>query len=71
MGGHLRRADAKLKANRCEKRNWKELPFRAAILAYKFATIPTSVFESRFTAALHHYLGGSFFIPKFHDYGDF
>lgn len=42
----------------------------AAVLAYKFATFPTSVFESRFGAALHHYFGGNFFIPEFHDYRD-
>jgi hypothetical protein len=41
-----------------------------AVLAYKFATFPASVFESRFMAALHHYFGGSFFIPEFHTYSD-
>jgi hypothetical protein len=41
-----------------------------AILAYKFATFPASIFDSRFTAALHHYVGGSFLVPEFHNYRD-
>jgi len=40
----------------------------ALILAYKFATFPASVLESRFTAALHHYVSGTFSVPEFHDY---
>jgi hypothetical protein len=40
------------------------------ILAYKFFTFPTTVFENHFAAALHQYLSGGFLIPEFHSYGD-
>ncbi len=40
----------------------------AAILAYEFATFPTtSVFQSHFPAAFHQYFGGGFLIPEYHD----
>ena len=44
----------------------------AAILAYEFATFPTtSVFQSHFPAAFHQYFGGGFLIPEYHDWHEF
>lgn len=39
-----------------------------AILFYKFATFPATVFQDHFAAAFHEYFGGGFVIPEFHSY---
>ncbi len=38
------------------------------ILAYKFITFPTSVFQNRFEAAFHYFFAGSFLIGEFHNF---
>jgi hypothetical protein len=38
------------------------------ILAFKFATFPSSLFEGHFAPAFHHYIAGGFLIPEFHSY---
>jgi hypothetical protein len=40
----------------------------AAVLAYKFATFPTSLFQNQFAAAFHEYFAGGFMIPEWHSY---
>jgi len=40
----------------------------SGILAYKFATFPSGVFEDHFAVAFHHYFAGGFLIPEFHSY---
>jgi len=39
-----------------------------AVLGYKFVTFPTSLFQSHFQTAFHHYFGGNFLIPEYHSY---
>jgi hypothetical protein len=39
-----------------------------AVLAFKFFTFRTSVFESRWAGAFHEYFAGGFVIPEFHSY---
>ena len=39
-----------------------------AVLFYKFATFPTTIFQNHFAAAFHEYFGGGFVIPEFHSY---
>ena len=39
-----------------------------ALLAYKFATFPVTIFQSHFDAAFHQYFGGGFIIPEWHSY---
>lgn len=38
------------------------------VLAYRFVTFPSTVFESHSAIAFHHYFGGGFVIPEFHSY---
>lgn len=38
------------------------------ILAYKFATFPSSLFQNHFAVAFHEYFAGGFMIPEFHRY---
>jgi len=40
----------------------------AGILAYKFATFPSGLFEDHFAVAFHHYFAGGFLIPEFRSY---
>jgi hypothetical protein len=40
----------------------------AGILAYRFATFPSTLFENHFAVAFHHYFAGGFLIPEFHSY---
>jgi len=40
----------------------------AAVLAYKFATFPASLFQSHFALAFHEYFASGFTIPEFHSY---
>jgi hypothetical protein len=40
----------------------------AGILAYKFATFQSGVFEDHFAVAFHHYFAGGFLVPEFHSY---
>jgi len=37
-----------------------------AVLSYKFAIFPTTIFQNHFAAAFHEYFGGGFVIPEFH-----
>jgi hypothetical protein len=40
----------------------------AAILAYKFATFPSTLFQDHFAVAFRHYFAGGFVIPEFSSY---
>jgi hypothetical protein len=40
------------------------------ILTFKFATFPSSLFESRLSVAFHHFVAGGFLIPNFHNYSE-
>jgi hypothetical protein len=37
-----------------------------AVLAYKFVTFPSSIFQNGYALAFHHYIAGGFLIPEFH-----
>jgi len=39
-----------------------------AVLAYKFATFPSSLFQNHLTVAFHEYFAAGFMIPEFHSY---
>jgi hypothetical protein len=39
-----------------------------AILAFKFATYPTSVFDNHLAKAFHEYFAGGFLIPEYYSY---
>ena len=39
-----------------------------AVLFYKFATYPTTIFQNNFAVAFHEYFAGGFVIPEFHSY---
>ena len=39
-----------------------------AVLACKFATFPSSLFQNHFVVAFHEYFGAGFVIPEFHSY---
>ncbi len=41
-----------------------------AVLTYKFATFPSSLFQNHFTVAFHEYFAGGFVIPEFHNYDE-
>jgi hypothetical protein len=43
----------------------------AVILVYQFVVFPESVFQSRFAAAFHQYLGCDFVIPEFRSWQEF
>jgi len=40
----------------------------AVVLGYKFATLPTSIFQNHFAVAVHEYFGRDFMIPEFHNF---
>ncbi|HJT00101.1 MAG TPA: hypothetical protein VJ756_13500 [Terriglobales bacterium] len=42
------------------------VPF--VVLAYKFASFPSSLFQNHFAVAFHEYFASGFMIPKFHSY---
>lgn len=43
----------------------------ATILAYKFVTFPTSLFQNHFVAAFHEYFAGGFAIPEWDTWEEF
>lgn len=41
-----------------------------AVVVYKFATYPSTLFENHFAVAFHHYFSAGFLIPEFHSYSE-